>query len=473
LTVLVKDGGTERLITKGALADVLAVCTTARATDGSAVDLATLRPAIDARFASLSADGFRVLGVAERDLPGATGCSVSDETAMTFEGFVTFVDPPKPDIADALQELASAGVSLRMITGDNHLVAAHVAAAAGLGTDKVLTGADLTAMSDADLAAAARRTAVFAEIAPTQKERIIQALRASGEIVGYMGDGINDAPALHAADVGISVDTGVDVAKQAAAIVLLDKDLRVLLDGVRQGRRTFANTMKYVYTTTSASFGNVLSMAIASALLPFLPLLASQILLLNFLTDLPATTIATDTVDPEQLNRPHRWDIRYVRNFMILFGLVSSAFDMLTFAALLFVFNADATLFRSGWFVESAATELAVMFVLRTRRTFLRSRPGTFLALSSLVIAVITVAIPYSPIAGTLGLEAVPAGLLAALAAITAAYVLLTEVVKQAFNRWIDARASGGTAIAAGAPSSGAPSSGAPSSGAPVSGSAQ
>jgi Mg2+-importing ATPase len=438
LTVLVRDGPTHRLITKGALADVLAASTTARAPGVGAVDLATVRSQIDARFAALSADGQRVLGVASRDLGAAVTCAAADEQGLTFEGFVTFVDPPKPGIADTLRDLAASGVSVRMVTGDNRLVAAHVGAAAGLSTATVLTGPDVDALTGEALAAAARSTAVFAEIAPAQKERIIRALRASGESVGYLGDGINDAPALHAADVGISVDTGVDVAKEAAAIVLLDKDLRVLLDGVRQGRRTFANTMKYVYTTTSASFGNVLSMAVASAVLPFLPLLADQILLLNFLTDLPATTIATDAVDPELLDRPRRWDIHYVRNFMIVFGLVSSGFDLLTFATLLIVFHADAMLFRSGWFVESAATELAVLFVLRTRRVFFRSRPSTVLVLSSVAIALVTVAIPYTPLAGPLGIDDLPAPLLASLVAITAAYVLLTETVKQAFNGWAD-----------------------------------
>ena len=238
------------------------------------------------------------------------------------------------------------------------------------------------------------------------KERIIRALHANGNVVGYMGDGINDAPALHAADVGISVDSAVDVAKEAAAIVLLDKDLGVLLDGVRQGRRTFVNTMKYIFVNTSASFGNVVSMAIASVVLPFLPLLAGQILLINFLTDFPATTIATDEVDPEQVVRPQAWDIAFVRSFMVVFGLLSSAFDMLTFAVLRIGFNADQYLFHSGWFLESVATELAVLFILRTRRPFFRSRPSTLLLGASVLLGLITLAIPYSPLAGPLGFVA-------------------------------------------------------------------
>jgi len=278
-------------------------------------------------------------------------------------------------------------------------------------------------------------TAIFAEVDPIAKERILRGLRTSGRVVGYLGDGINDAPALHAADVGISVDSAVDVAKEAAAIVLLDKDLGVLLHGVQQGRRTFANTMKYVSTTTSANFGNMLSMAIAAVVLPFLPLLPAQILLINFLTDIPSLTIATDDVDPEQLERPHSWDIGFVRNFMILFGGVSTIFDLLTFAVLRIGFVADATLFRSGWFLESVATELAVLFVLRTRRPFFRSRPSRLLAASSLILAAVTLAIPYSPLAGPLQLEGPPLPLLAALVVITGIYVLATESAKQVFYR--------------------------------------
>jgi Mg2+-importing ATPase len=322
-----------------------------------------------------------------------------------------------------------------MITGDNRLVATHIGHLVGLDAAGVLTGDRIDALSDQELADQAPGTAIFAEIEPTQKERIIHALRASGSTVGYLGDGINDAPALHAADVGISVDTAVDVAKEAAAIVLLDKDLAVLLVGVRQGRRTFANTMKYVATTTSANFGNMLSMAGAAALLPFLPLLPDQILLINFLTDLPATTIATDRVDPEQLDRPHSWDLGFVQSFMIVFGLISSAFDFLTFAVLRLGFDADATLFRSGWFLESVATELLVLFVLRTRRPFFRSRPSRLLAVSSLGVLAFTLFVLYGPIGPTLGLEPLPPAMLGALAVITAGYVTATEVGKSAFYR--------------------------------------
>ena len=449
LSVLVEDRGTPRMITKGALDNVLAVCTTARTPTGDTVELATILPDLLARYATRSQAGYRVLGVATGSPASRSRLRPADESDLTFEGFLTFLDPPKPGIAATLGELAAAGVAVRMITGDNRLVAAHVGGMAGLPVDRVMTGADLAGLSDAALAAVVADFAIFAEIDPAQKERIIRALRSSGQIVGFLGDGINDAPALHAADVGISVDTAVDVAKESAAIVLLDKDLRVILDGVREGRRTFANTMKYVMTTTSANFGNMLSMAAAAAVLPFLPLLADQILLINFLSDFPATAIATDDVDAEQLDRPHRWDIRYVRNFMIVFGITSSIFDLLTFTVLRIGFGADATLFRSGWFVESIATEIAVLFVLRTRRPFLRSRPSSLLVVASIAVAAVTVAIPYSPFAGALGLDAMPPVLPMTLAVITGLYILVTEIAKRTFNRFID-RQSGSAATVPG-----------------------
>ena len=435
LSVLVDDRGTAEIVCKGALDTVLAVCTQARLASGESVPIDNQRTQIQAAFANLSAQGFRVLGVASRQMPGATKLAPADESDLIFDGLLTFLDPPKDSATQTIADLAASGISVRMITGDNRLVAAHVAKLVGLDGSGVLSGDDIGKLDDAALATRVATTQVFAEIEPVAKERIIRALRATGKVVGYMGDGINDAPALHAADVGISVDSAVDVAKQAAAIVLLDKDLGVLLDGVRQGRRTFANTMKYVFTTTSASFGNVLSMAIASVVLPFLPLTAAQILLLNFLTDLPATTIATDEVDPEQLERPHAWDISFVRTFMIVFGSISSMFDILTFIVLRLGFSADASLFQSGWFIESTVTELAVMFVLRTRRPFFRSRPSLLLLGSSIAIGVLTLAIPYSPLAGPLGLVGPSLALLVTLAAITVAYVIATETAKVSFYR--------------------------------------
>jgi P-type Mg2+ transporter len=435
LSVLVVEDGVTSIVTKGALDQVLAVSTKADGPDGKPVDLAAVRADIASRYEALSGQGYRVLGVATRVLDGTTKLVAADESNLVFCGFATFLDPPKDGAAATLRDLAVAGISVRMITGDNRLVAAHVGEMVGLDPHALLSGDEIQHLDDAALTAKVGTTIIFAEVEPIAKERIIRALRASGAVVGYLGDGINDAPALHAADVGISVDTAVDVAKEAAAIVLLDKDLGVLLAGVRQGRRTFANTMKYVFTTTSANFGNMLSMAVAAAVLPFLPLLAGQILLINFLTDFPATTIATDEVDAEQLAAPHGWDIGFVRSFMVVFGGISSVFDLATFAVLRLGFSADATLFRSGWFLESVVTELAVMFVLRTRRPFFRSRPSRLLVLSSLGVAGITLAIPYSPLATPLGLSGPPPAVLAALGIITMLYVATTEIAKWRYYR--------------------------------------
>jgi Mg2+-importing ATPase len=433
LSVLVDDDGSRRMITKGAFDAVLAASARAEVTPGTVVPIETVRADLIADYRDQCRRGGRILAVATRELPGATTLSAADETDLVFRGLLVFADPPKTGAGETVVDLAAAGVSVRMITGDNRFTAMHVGAEVGLDPTAILTGDAVDNLDDAALVRRAPGTAIFAEIDPVAKERIIRALRASGEVVGYLGDGINDAPALHAADVGISVDTAVDVAKDAAAIVLLDKDLRVLLDGIRQGRRTFANTMKYVSTTTSANFGNMLSMAAAAAVLPFLPLLAGQILLINFLSDIPSTTIATDEVDAEQIASPHRWDLRFVRSFMIVFGGISSAFDLGTFAILGIAFAADETTFRSGWFIESVATELAVLFVLRTRRPFFRSRPSRILVVSSLAVAAITVAIPFSPLGPVLGLEGPAPVVLLALAGITAAYVTATELAKRRF----------------------------------------
>jgi Mg2+-importing ATPase len=423
-------GGVPLLITKGAFGKVLEVCS-AVSTPAGDVPLAVLRSRVEQRFAELSAAGFRVVAVATRELPGRTRITGDDESGLTLRGLLTFADPPKEGAPEAIRELAALGISLRLVTGDNRLAAGQIATAVGLRADNALTGEQIDGLDDAALADAVAEVAVFAEVDPLHKERLVRALRARGEAVGFLGDGINDAAALHAADVGISVDTAVDVAKQSAAIVLLDKSLAVVADGVRLGRQTFANTVKYVRVTTSANFGNMLSMAAAAAFLPFLPLLPRQILLLNFLSDVPGTTIAADRVDPEQLVAPKAWDIGSIRRFMIVFGLISSAFDIATFLVLRLGFDAGATLFRSGWFIESTATELAVMLVLRTARPFWRSRPGGALLWTSLLVAALTVALPYSPLAGPLGLVGLPLGMLAVLAGLTVVYVAVNELVKR------------------------------------------
>jgi Mg2+-importing ATPase len=327
LSILVARGDTHLMVTKGALQNVLEVCSSAETSGGTIVDIATVREQAQQRFEELSSKGFRTLGVAYRDVGADMLVSKDHEASMTFLGFLVLFDPPKQGIAETLSHLKRLGVSLKIITGDNKLVTATVSKQVGLLNPHILTGSDLQQMSDEALGKQVNDVEVFAEVEPNQKERIILALRKAENVVGYMGDGINDASALHAADVGISVNSAVDVAKDAADIVLLEKDLDVLVQGVREGRTTFANTLKYVFMATSANFGNMFSMAGASLFLPFLPMLPTQILLTNLLTDFPEMTIAADTVDSEMIDQPRRWNVGFIRNFMITFGPVSSIFD--------------------------------------------------------------------------------------------------------------------------------------------------
>jgi Mg2+-importing ATPase len=429
LSILVNDPD-PIMITKGAFESILEVCAMGRKGD-AVLPIADVRDGLRKRFADLSAEGNRVLAVATRSLPSVKQISITDESRMTLEGLLVFQDPPKPDARDAIQELAGLGIDLYLITGDNPLAAKSIAAQVGLKTEIVLTGIDVATVDDAELIVKVKGCRVFAEVDPLQKERIVQALRAGGATVGYFGDGINDAAALHAADVGISVDTAVDVAKSAAAIVLLDKDLRVVAEGVRLGRRTFVNTMKYVQVGVSAAFGNVVSMAIADVFLPFLPLLPMQILLLNFMTDFPALAISGDSADPESITKPRAWDIKSIRKFMILFGLLSSFFDILTFIVLRVGFGASAVLFRSGWFVESTLTELTVMLILRTRRRFWRSRPGKGLLWSSAILAALAIVLPFTPVGTLIGLQALPFSLLLILFGMIGVYAALNEVAKK------------------------------------------
>jgi Mg2+-importing ATPase len=427
-------GAEPLLITKGALAQVLAVCTMARRADGSMVPLAELETSITALAESCGRRGERLLGVARRPHP-PTAIGPASEQAMTFLGMLVLADPLKPGIAATVAELAAMGVQLKIITGDSALVAERIAREAGLAHPEVLTGAQLLLLSDAALLRRAEACDVFAEVEPNQKERLIGALRRSGHVVGYLGDGINDAPALHAADVGISVNGAVDAAKEAADIVLLDPDLAVLKAGIQEGRRTFANTLKYVFMATSANFGNMFSMAGASLLLPFLPLLPKQILLTNLLTDLPEMTIAGDRVDPEWTRKPRRWDLAFIRRFMLTFGLVSSVFDYLTFAVLLWLLRCDAAHFRTGWFVESVLSAALVVLVVRSRRPLLRSLPSRSLCLATLAVVAATLAIPYTPMGSLFGFVPLPASFLALLALILLGYGISAELVKGWFYR--------------------------------------
>jgi P-type Mg2+ transporter len=437
LSILVEEPGTGRslMITKGALERVLDICTTVESPDGSLHPIDEARDGIHRQYAEHSAKGHRTLGVAYRH-PGADRLIGRDhETDMTFLGFLTLYDPLKPGITDAIEHLGKLGVSLKIITGDNRLVAASLMKRLGIPESAILTGDDLHATSDRALILRAPEISVFAEVEPNQKERIIVALKKAGHVVGYMGDGLNDVSALHDADVGISVESAVDVAKEAADIVLLEHDLGVLAQGVEAGRTTFANTLKYVFMATSANFGNMFSMAGASLFLAYLPLLPKQILLTNLMTDFPEMTIASDRVDPEMVDRPRRWDIGFIRKFMLTFGLVSSVFDYLTFAALLLLAHASEIQFRTGWFLESVLSASLVVLVVRTRKPFFRSRPGRLLALATSAIALVTIALPYTPFAHVLGFEPLPAPVLAMIAGIVALYVVAAETVKRIFYR--------------------------------------
>ncbi|WP_256754595.1 magnesium-translocating P-type ATPase [Mesorhizobium sp. Mes31] len=435
LSVVVHHNGAEDdlLITKGAVQNVLEVCRFVRTANGLEPLGDTHRAAIDEKFRRWSADGYRVLGMAIRRFESREALSRKDETDLAFAGFLLFLDPPKQGIKQALSALAHRGIAVKVISGDNRYVTAHLATAVGLRAERIMTGEDLSKLTKSALFAAVQHTDLFVEIDPNQKERIVEAFRSRGHVVGYMGDGINDAPALHEADIGISVDTAVDVAREAADIILLKQDLGVLVRGVDDGRKTFANTMKYISITTSANFGNMISMAVASLFLPFLPLLATQILLNNLLSSIPSLAIATDNVDAEQLHRPRRWDIGSVRRFMLSFGPISSLFDFATFAFLLFIAHAAPAMFQTAWFVESLTTQLAIVLIVRTHKAFWASRPSPLLAGLTLAVAIVAIVIPYVPFAAYFGFVPLPLPVLVGLVAITALYLLASEVTKRWF----------------------------------------
>ncbi|HVW04393.1 MAG TPA: magnesium-translocating P-type ATPase [Vicinamibacterales bacterium] len=434
LSVVVEGPDGPRLITKGAVTPVMSVCT--RTASGDALDDAVVAK-IHARYEAWSAQGLRVIAVATRTVASKPAYGRDDEADLTLAGFVTFLDRPKEGAAQAVADLARLAVSVKVITGDNRHVAAHVASMIGMSAGRILTGEDLDRLDDPALHRLAPDTTLFVEVDPNQKERIIRALRRGGAVVGFLGDGVNDAPAMHAADTSISVDGAADVARATADFVLLERDLDVIRGGVEEGRRTFANTLKYILTTTSANLGNMISMAAASIALPFLPMLAGQILLNNLLSDVPAVGIADDRVDPEMVERPPRWDLPMIARYMIVFGLVSSAFDVLTFAILLWDVHASPDVFRTGWFVESLLTELVVALVVRTRRVFYRSRPGALLLWSSVVMIAITPVIPFLPGAGYLGFVPLSSTLLMALTLVTVLYVAATELAKRWFYRGV------------------------------------
>jgi Mg2+-importing ATPase len=422
MTIVVDDSGRRRIIIKGAPEAVFEHC-------GEVGEPAKgwLTSAFDA--------GRRVVAVASADV---SGDAEPQEQNLALDGFLAFTDPVKQDAAGSLQRLDRLGVEVKVITGDNDRVARRLCQDVGMAVKGVITGADIAAMDDAALRGVLASTTIFSRVSPEQKSRVIRLQRSLGSDVGFLGDGVNDTVALHDADVGISVDSAIDVAKDAADIVLLDKHLGILAEGVLEGRQIFANTIKYVLMGTSSNFGNMFSAAGASLFLPFLPMTATQILLNNLLYDTSEMTIPTDRVDEEMVRRPAHWDIAFIRRFMVLFGPISSLFDFLTFGVLLLVFKASASLFQTGWFVESLATQTLVIFVIRTRRVpFFRSRPGRLLTAASIASVVVGAAIPFSPVAGWFGFSRLPALYFLVVGGMVAVYLVLAELVKALFYRWV------------------------------------
>jgi Mg2+-importing ATPase len=435
LSILVSKDNTNLMVTKGSLKDVLAVCTQVETSEGTIAQIAGVEQQVQRRFEELSSQGYRVLGIAYKNLGSEKLITKDSEVGMTFLGFLVLFDPAKPKIAETIDELKQLGISLKIVTGDNRLVAASISQQVGFPTPKILAGSDLHDLSDEALLRQVNEVNVFAEVEPNQKERIILALKKAGNVVGYMGDGINDASALHAADVGLSVESAVDVAKESADIVLLEKDLGVLANGVKEGRKTFANTLKYVFMATSANFGNMFSMAGASLFLSFLPLLPGQILLTNLMTDFPETTIGTDNVDSEMVEQPRRWTVALIRNFMIVFGVLSSVFDYLVFGVLLLVFHSPQDLFRTGWFIESVLSASLIVLVIRSRRPFFKSHPGKYLLLSTLVIVGVTLILPFTSLGTLFGFTQPPLLVLLFMLIIVVLYIFAGEVVKRFFYK--------------------------------------
>ncbi|TFD86534.1 magnesium-translocating P-type ATPase [Cryobacterium psychrotolerans] len=418
-SVLVREvSGSVRLVTKGAPEDVLRRCVGTPA--GTEAQL-------DEQFDA----GARVIAVASRPAAGLAAIQPADEQHLVLVGFLVFLDPPKANARRSLDRLEALGITVKIATGDNARVAEKVCADLDVLSGGTLTGTQIDELSDAELGAAAEEASIFARVTPEQKARIVRLLREGGRAVGFLGDGVNDALALHDADIGISVDSATDVAKDAADVVLLDKDLGVLADGVMEGRRIFANTIKYVLMGTSSNFGNMFSAAVASVVLSFLPMLPGQILLNNLLYDTGQLAIPGDNVDEEQLRAPAHWNIGLIRRFMLVFGPISSLFDFATFALMLFVFDAVPGEFRAGWFIESLATQTLIIFVIRTRRVpFLRSRPSAGLTTAALSVVFVGISLPYSPLAGLLGFDPLPVPFFLALLAMLVVYLVLVEVAK-------------------------------------------
>jgi len=441
LTIAVKEPKIPQkiqLITKGAFKQILGICTSVDENGVTGPLTSEKRHALTNLYKNWSDEGFRVLGVARKEWESVQKIlSKEEEHDFILSGFLLFYDAPKEQIESVLMDLGKLGVKLKILTGDNRYVTRHIAKQVGLNPGKVITGEALERMREDALIRQVRCTDLFVELDPQQKDRIIRALKKAGYVVGYLGDGINDATALYESDVGISVDSAVDVAKDSADLVLMEHDLGVLHDTIREGRITFANTLKYILTTSSANFGNMISMAAASAFLPFLPLLAKQILLNNLLSDIPGMSLANDSVDEETIQLPQQWRITFIRNFMIVFGLVSTAFDFLTFGVLLLILHASVEEFRTAWFLESLLTEVLIIFVIRTRKWFYQSRPSPILIANAVIVTLLSFSLAYLPIQPVTGFISLSVSLLGTIVGISILYVLATEGIKSWFYRQI------------------------------------
>ncbi len=433
LSVVLNTGSENIMISKGAFRDIIKICSRVRNEDGSISPLLPEMASIEMLFEKYGLDGLRAIGICYKPFSKPTPVK-GDESEMIFAGFVLLADPVKSGIRDAISDLKKLNIGLKIITGDNKIIATSTGQLIGLEQPIVITGSEWNNFTEEEAIAKARTAHIFAEIEPQQKEHIIIALRKSFS-VGYMGDGINDVSALNAADVGISVHNAVDIARDAADFILLEKDLSVLADGIKEGRKTFANTMKYIFISTGSTFGNMVSVAFASLLLPFLPMLPKQLLLTNFMTDFPFLSIPSDNVDSDQLEKPGKWNLNLIRNYMLVFGIHSSLFDILTFITLLYFLKSTESGFQTGWFIESILTELFILFIIRTRRNFFRSRPGKYITLLGLIAFLATVGLPYLPFAHTIGLIPLPWHQLVIILGIVLAYILTADLVKIWFFR--------------------------------------
>ncbi|MEI8361468.1 MAG: magnesium-translocating P-type ATPase [bacterium] len=437
-SMVIVNKGKRLLITKGAPEEIFKICSNID-DKGLIKNITSVSSTLTKQFNKLSQDGFRVLAISYKELPNKksqTDYKSDVETEMTFSGFLAFLDPPKDDVTNTILDLNKLGIEVKILTGDNHLLAQKICKDVGINVTGVITGDELKQMNDIELSRLILTTTIFARITPDQKERIILALKKLGKSVGYMGDGINDAPALKVADVGISVNNAVDIAKETASIILMQKSLNSLKDGVEEGRKTFHNTTKYVLMGLSSNFGNMFSMMGAVTFLPFLPMLPTQILLNNFLYDLSQMTLPTDTVDADDLLRPAHWDLKFIRTYMLVFGLMSSIFDFLTFWLLYFVYNLGEAQFQTGWLIESFATQVFVIYIIRTKKIpFIQSRPSKSLVFSTVAAVILVWSIQFTPLAVFLKLQALPAPILGIIVGYVLAYLFLVQVVKSLFYK--------------------------------------